>query len=308
MNQKSGPAIHGPGRRGAPAQDDTWAPKSRNKVVDSHPKHKGAPIPRLDDFDFLRMQAVGLSVCRQLRMFHLHHGTNWFPTFLSLECGRVSHTPDHHGAHIHLNLMNLVERLQDYLRTVRSTTGIARMGNWLFFGALIGTVSGLGAIAFTAAIDFLQHLSFATAAGVSLPTEAIEPTTQVYTGTEQRHWLFLVLPALGGLGAGWLVFRFAPEAEGHGTDEVIRAYHHDRARIRRRVPLIKALASALTIGSGGSAGREGPVAQIGAGFRGVSCRPSEASGKRPTLNGFGRRRRGHREHVPRPSWGGALRH
>lgn len=162
--------------------------------------------------------------------------------------------------------MTILERLQDYLRTVRSVTGIARIGNWLFFGALIGTVSGLGAIAFTASIDFLREFMYGTAAGVSLPTEAIARSNTVFTGIEQRHWLFLLLPAIGGLGAGWLVFRYAPEAEGHGTDEVIRAYHHDRARIRRRVPLIKALASALTIGSGGSAGREGPVAQIGAGF------------------------------------------
>jgi len=162
--------------------------------------------------------------------------------------------------------MTLIERLQDYLRTVRSVTGIARIGNWLFFGAIIGTVSGIGAIAFTAAIDFLREFLYETTAGVSLPTETIERTTMVFTGTEQRHWLFLLLPALGGLAAGWLVFRFAPEAEGHGTDEVIRAYHHDRARIRRRVPFVKALASAMTIGSGGSAGREGPVAQIGAGF------------------------------------------
>jgi CIC family chloride channel protein len=58
----------------------------------------------------------------------------------------------------------------------------------------------------------------------------------------------------------------APEAEGHGTDAVIKAFHHLKGRIRRRVPLVKALASAITIGSGGSAGREGPIAQIGAGF------------------------------------------
>jgi CIC family chloride channel protein len=66
-----------------------------------------------------------------------------------------------------------------------------------------------------------------------------------------------------------IIYTFAPEAEGHGTDAVIDAYHHNRGIIRRRVPLIKTIASAITIGTGGSAGREGPIAQIGAGFGSV---------------------------------------
>ena len=64
---------------------------------------------------------------------------------------------------------------------------------------------------------------------------------------------------------GILVTRFAPEAEGHGTDAAIRAFHGD-GRIRRRVPLVKAVTAILTISTGGSAGREGPSAQISAGF------------------------------------------
>ena len=72
--------------------------------------------------------------------------------------------------------------------------------------------------------------------------------------------------AVGGLLSGWLVIRFAPEAEGHGTDAAIAAFHHKRGYIRPIVPIIKLVASAFTIGSGGSGGREGPIAQIGAGF------------------------------------------
>jgi chloride channel protein, CIC family len=74
------------------------------------------------------------------------------------------------------------------------------------------------------------------------------------------------VPAVGGLLSGLIVYTFAPEAEGHGTDAVVNAFHRMRGVIRARVPLIKTVASALTIGSGGSAGREGPIAQIGAGF------------------------------------------
>ena len=79
-------------------------------------------------------------------------------------------------------------------------------------------------------------------------------------------WLLLVIPAVGGLLSGVLVFTLAPEAEGHGTDAVIDAYHNRQGQIRPRVPLVKIIASAITLGTGGSGGREGPIAQIGAGF------------------------------------------
>ena len=82
----------------------------------------------------------------------------------------------------------------------------------------------------------------------------------------ENPWLLPVSLVVGGLISGALVFRFAPEAEGHGTDAVLHAFHHLKGKIRKRVPIVKALASAVTIGSGGSAGREGPIAQIGAGF------------------------------------------
>ena len=81
--------------------------------------------------------------------------------------------------------------------------------------------------------------------------------------------------------SGMLVYRFAPEAEGHGTDAAIAAVHHDPSGIRARSVLVKLVASALTIGSGGSAGREGPTAQISAGFGSMLARilhlsPSDA--------------------------------
>jgi CIC family chloride channel protein len=78
--------------------------------------------------------------------------------------------------------------------------------------------------------------------------------------------MLFFLPALGGIISGWLVYTFAPEAEGHGTDAAIDAYHNKGGFIRGRIPFIKTIASAITITSGGSGGREGPIAQIGAGF------------------------------------------
>ena len=79
-------------------------------------------------------------------------------------------------------------------------------------------------------------------------------------------WAVPIVVALGGLISGIIVFRLAPEAEGHGTDAAIAAFHHGARRIRGRIPIVKLVASSITIGSGGSGGREGPTAQIGAGF------------------------------------------
>jgi CIC family chloride channel protein len=81
----------------------------------------------------------------------------------------------------------------------------------------------------------------------------------------------------GALLSAWIVARFAPEAEGHGTDNAIEAVHTDPRSIRMRAVLVKLVASALTIGSGGSAGREGPTAQISAGFGSLLTRRLDLS-------------------------------
>ena len=75
-------------------------------------------------------------------------------------------------------------------------------------------------------------------------------------------WLIPVVTTLGGLISGFIVYHFAPEAEGHGTDTAVNAFHREEGIIRPRVAPLKMIASAITIGSGGSAGREGPIALI----------------------------------------------
>ena len=136
---------------------------------------------------------------------------------------------------------------------------------WPLMSIAVGIVSGLGAILFE------ELLRYALYQFLHLPTGFIEPVkgmeVSAVTSLARTHsWLFLVIPALGGLVSGLLVYLIAPEAEGHGTDAMIEAFHRRGGYIRKRVPLVKILASALTIGSGGSAGKEGPIAQIGAGF------------------------------------------
>jgi CIC family chloride channel protein len=81
-----------------------------------------------------------------------------------------------------------------------------------------------------------------------------------------RRWALPLVTAAGGLVSGLLVFLLAPEAEGHGTDAAIDAIHRKGGVLRARAIPVKLVASAITIGTGGSAGREGPAAQISAGF------------------------------------------
>jgi len=146
------------------------------------------------------------------------------------------------------------------------STRITTAGKWIFYYILIGVIAGLGSIAFHYLCQIGLHVFLDQMAGYRPPSPAGESHLLQPTGTPFNRWILFFLPALGGIISGWLVYTFAPEAEGHGTDAAIDAYHNKGGFIRGRIPFIKTIASALTITSGGSGGREGPIAQIGAGF------------------------------------------
>lgn len=131
----------------------------------------------------------------------------------------------------------------------------ARGGEYLFLlliAAVIGILGGVGSIVFGAGIHLVQRASWGF----------IEPAFDLLRSTPA--WKLMLIPAAGGLIVGLITTFFAPEAKGHGVPQVIKAVALAGARIRGRVALAKIFASAITIGSGGSAGREGPVIQIGA--------------------------------------------
>ncbi len=123
----------------------------------------------------------------------------------------------------------------------------------LALAAIVGILGGFGAVLFRRMIEWVGLLAFPD--GISL------------AALESAPWYRLLLPpAVGGVIVGPMVYFLAREAKGHGIPEVMNAVTNNGGRIRRRVMAVKILASAVTIGTGGSVGREGPIAQIGAGL------------------------------------------
>ncbi|MEJ2707706.1 MAG: chloride channel protein [Anaerolineales bacterium] len=135
-----------------------------------------------------------------------------------------------------------IPHMLDYLQPSRTTVLLVTSG-------LVGAGTGLGAVLFIQFIEIIQRIFF--------------------VGGEQAlgflgRGLIILIPLLGGLLAGPIIAFFASEAKGHGVPEVMQAIALNGGRIRPRVGAAKIVASALCIGSGGSAGREGPIVQVGA--------------------------------------------
>jgi CIC family chloride channel protein len=131
--------------------------------------------------------------------------------------------------------------------------------SFLLLSILVGVVAGLGAVLFRGLIAFFHNFLF-------LGKLSIFYDANIHTPSSPWGPLIVLAPVVGAVGVVFLVKNFAPEAKGHGVPEVIDAIHYHKGGIRPIVALIKSLASALTIGSGGSVGREGPIIQIGSAF------------------------------------------
>ncbi len=154
----------------------------------------------------------------------------------------------------------VIARLRGWVGFVRErlSRAVARgSGGMLVLSLLVGVGAGLGAVAFRYMIlgftyAFTGHRDYSAVGHASNP---VVPGLGI--------WFVVLAPVIGGLIYGPLVSRFAPEARGHGVPEVMLAVNRLGGRMRPQVPIVKSLASALCIGSGGSVGREGPIVQIG---------------------------------------------
>ena len=133
----------------------------------------------------------------------------------------------------------------------------ASRGGLLAVALVVGAGSGLGAVAFRDLIYFFTWLA----------TGHAQFGQQGRVGSAHSPWLglgfFIVIPVIGGLIYGPLIYRYAREARGHGVPEVMIAVAENGGRIRPQVAAVKSVASAICIGAGGSVGREGPIVQIG---------------------------------------------
>ena len=137
---------------------------------------------------------------------------------------------------------------------------------WVVYGSIVGIVSALGAISFFFCLEWGKFYLFEYLAGYKLSHPAGEHLVHIQVVKPFKRWMLFLLPTIGGLISGFIVYTWAPEAEGHGTDAMIDSFHNKKGYVRWRVPYVKSLASIMTLATGGSAGREGPIAQIGSGF------------------------------------------
>ena len=131
---------------------------------------------------------------------------------------------------------------------------------------ILGIIGAVGAEVFRFLLELFQKVFLSSIAQYSPPGLVREGKTLVENIGSHGLWLIPVVLVIGGLISGFIVYQFAPEAEGHGTDTAVKAFHRKAGEIRPVVTPVKILASAITIGSGGSAGREGPTALFSAGL------------------------------------------
>lgn len=154
--------------------------------------------------------------------------------------------------------MKTAAREQRWTRRVRRALGgwldrhdVSESAVTLATAIIVGVLTGFSAVGFRRLIALIQYLGYESWRGVGDAAGSYSP------------WHLIIVPAVGGLIVGVLVFNFAREAKGHGVPEVMEAVALRGGRIRPVVAVVKALASSVCIGTGGAAGREGPIVQIG---------------------------------------------
>jgi CIC family chloride channel protein len=138
------------------------------------------------------------------------------------------------------------------------------VSRWVGLGVLVGIASGASAVVFLAMSEAVRHFLLDELANLKMLEPGGEGALFPSSASgAPRAWVLLLVPAVGGIVSGLLVRVFCPEAAG-GNEGFINAFHRGRGRTRKRVAVVKSVAAALFIGSGNSAGREGPIAHVGA--------------------------------------------
>ena len=167
-----------------------------------------------------------------------------------------------HGAGIWRTLsrsfkISILRRVKRIHRTIAKLLVVNGYLPKLGLAAVIGCVTGLVAVAF--------HFGLGT---------AIEWVRKPWTLGILPWYAFAAVPAIGGLVVGLFIYKVAraPETAGQGTDKMIYSFHHQGGNVRARVAPVKFIASIVTLATGGSAGYEGPISQIGSGIASTICK------------------------------------
>ncbi|MDP9151887.1 MAG: chloride channel protein [Myxococcota bacterium] len=154
--------------------------------------------------------------------------------------------------------------LRRLLGTARPPIEFQILGRVLLHAALVGAAAGLLGSLFFAAVESVQRVVLEGVTGyVPLRAGGERILGEMKTAPPFRPWLLVLIPAAGALLAGAISFWLAPETRGGGSDAIIEAFHQHRGLVRKRVAFVKGIVSSLTLGTGGSGGREGPTMQMG---------------------------------------------
>lgn len=146
---------------------------------------------------------------------------------------------------------------------------LAYAEKWLILGTLIGVASGLLIVLF---IELLVRMVYFSAGLVGVHVEGTTTDLSLIFSETSNRLMVITLILAGAVASSPIVYRLAPEAEGGGTESAVFAYHRRAALIPARVPIVKLVASVLTIGTGTSAGVEGPSVHMGAGVGSLIAR------------------------------------
>jgi CIC family chloride channel protein len=191
----------------------------------------------------------------------------------------------------------------DY-RKVRAWIGIRGPKSLYLYSILIGILSGIGAFLFSEGLAYAEYYIQAILVGWNRPHPAGESSLGSPSPIFYRE-ILLILPAIGGILTGIISYLFCRESAGTGTDAMIYAFHYNEGKMPARVPFFKSITTIITLATGGSAGKEGPTAQIGGGigsaigkFLGVGARARRTLLLAGTAGGLGA--------VFRAPFGGAL--
>ncbi|HEY8040296.1 MAG TPA: chloride channel protein, partial [Polyangiaceae bacterium] len=160
--------------------------------------------------------------------------------------------------------MRRLTALRRLLDTARTPLEFQILGRVLLHAALVGAAAGLLGSLFYAVVEAVQRICLEGWTGyVPLRAGGERILSEMEKPPPFRPWLLILVPAIGALLGGAISVWLAPETRGGGSDAVIEAFHRNNGLVRKRVAFVKLLVSSLTLGLGGSGGREGPTMQMG---------------------------------------------